>query len=644
MAADGHWRYLNPPGDHLMGFALMHLEQYLSNSSFIRIFSERIMSRSFVAFGSIAVILAVATASFTHAAGFQGMVTDQQGDAIAGAMVTVRFGEPFQEHTVFTDDEGAYAMAGLPGETNHRVRVRRIGWEDLRSWNHQTPQDGMTDLDLTMVRHTDPAMVAAQLPANHWYALVLEKLTDEHEREQFVRQCTYCHQQGNAATRLVRDKQEWDKVLSLMARMGAGLDEKLRVRLPELLNSAYNLETAVPALTEGWEDAHKFSPAPSAQVRRSIVDEYQLGGRSSMQHDMIVHPNGQIYSVDMATDRLFRMDPSVADGARESFRIPAEELGLGGSLASSALPSNSDMRVGPHSLQVDGEGSIWITLAVGNSLAKFDPTDASFVMEPLPGGIYPHTLRVDDRGRIWYTIAVSNHVGMYDPKSGQHEIIRMPARSFGEEVMLRMIPLFMWLSEYVDLDGGGGEGGGLPVPYGIDFAPNGDVWFSQLNAHRIGKIDPDTFELMMIDTPFSAPRRMRFDSQGKLWIPGFSSNLLSRFDPETAEFKSFVLPIEPLGTETPYALNVDRRTDTVWICGTNSDTLISFDTVSEDFTIYPLPTQVTYTRDIDFDDAGGVWTSNSNAPTWQIETGVPRVLRLLPGVDPDVSMRASGSR
>ena len=495
-----------------------------------------------------------------------------------------------------------------------------------------------------MVRHTDPAKVAAQLPANHWYALVLEKLTDEHEREQFVRQCTYCHQQGNAATRLVRNEQEWEKVLSLMARMGAGLDEKLRVRVPELLNSAYDLETAVPALTEGWEDAHKFSPAPSAQVRRSIVDEYQLGGRSSVQHDMIVHPSGQIYSVDMTTDTLFRMDPSVPDGARESFQIPTEELALGGSLASSALPSNSDMRVGPHSLQVDGEGSIWITLAVGNLLAKFDPADGSFVMEPLPGGIYPHTLRVDDRGRVWYTIAVSNHVGMYDPKSGQHEVIRMPARSFGEEVTLRMIPFFMWLSEYVDLDMGGGEGGGLPVPYGIDFAPNGDVWFSQLNANRIGKIDPDTFEFTMIDTPFSAPRRMRFDSQGKLWIPGFSSNLLSRFDPETGEFKNFVLPIEPLGTETPYALNVDRRTDTVWICGTNSDTLISFDTASEDFTIYPLPTQVTYTRDIDFDNDGGVWTSNSNAPTWQIETGVPRVLRLLPGADPDVSMRVSGSR
>ncbi len=585
---------------------------------------------------------ATLAAPLAGAAGLQGHITDEEGLAIAGAMVTARFGEPFQERTVFTDDEGRYTIGGLPAATDHGVRVRRIGWEDVRSWGHQTPAEGMANLDLTMIRHTDPARVAAQLPANHWYALVLEKLTDEHDREQFVRQCTFCHQQGNAATRLVRDRQEWDKVLALMARMGAGLDDDLRARMPDLLNSAYDPETAVPALTKGWENAHEFSPAPSAEVRRSIIDEYQLGGRSSVQHDMIVHPSGQIYSVDMTTDTLFRLDPSVPGGARESFHIPSEGLSLGGLAA--ALPSNSDMRVGPHSLQVDGAGAVWITLAMGNLLAKFDPEDNSFVMEPLPGGIYPHTLRIDDRGRIWYTIAVSNHVGMYDPATGQHETIRVPARSFGEAVVLRALPFIVWLSQYVDFDLGGGEGGGLPTPYGIDFAPNGDVWFSQLNAHRIGRIDPDSFEVTMIDTPFTAPRRMRFDSQGKLWIPGFSSNLISRFDPLTGEFTNYTLPIEPLGTETPYALNIDHRTDTVWICGTNSDTLISFDIASEEFTIYPLPTQVTYTRDIDFDRQGGVWTSNSNGPTWQIETGVPRVLRLIPGRDPDVSMSVSASR
>ena len=259
----------------------------------------------------------------------------------------------------------------------------------------------------------------------------------------------------------------------------------------------------------------------------------------------------------------------------------------------------------------------------------------------MPDGIYPHTLRIDERDRIWYTIAISNHVGVYDPTTGRHEVRRVPARSLGEEFTLRLQPFLFWLSQYVDLDLEGGEGGGLPIPYGIDIAPNGDIWFSQLNAHRIGHIDPETLDITMIDTPFTAPRRMRFDSDGNLWIPGFSSNVLSRFDPATHEFKNFPIPIEPLGTETPYALNVDRRTDTVWICGTNSDTLISFDTANEIFTVYPLPTQTTYTRDIDFDADGGVWTSNSNLPAWQIETGIPRVLRLKPPQDPAVSLRTA---
>ena len=125
----------------------------------------------------------------------------------------------------------------------------------------------------------------------------------------------------------------------------------------------------------------------------------------------------------------------------------------------------------------------------------------------------------------------------------------------------------------------------------------------------------------MIDTPFAGPRRLRFDAHGKLWIPGFSSGVVARFDPATREFREFALPIEPRGSETPYALNVHRPTGHVWICGTESDSLIRFDPAAERFTVFPLPTRVTYTREIDFDAEGRVWTSNSNAPTWQIEGG-----------------------
>ena len=149
-------------------------------------------------------------------------------------------------------------------------------------------------------------------------------------------------------------------------------------------------------------------------------------------------------------------------------------------------------------------------------------------------------------------------------------------------------------------------------------------------ARLVDPLDPETGDIRLIDTPFAAPRRLRFDSQGNLWIPGFSSSVLARFDPRAGTFRTWDLPTEPRGTETPYALNVERRTDTVWICGTQSDTLIRFEPKSERFTVYPLPTRVTYTREIEFGPGGAVWTSNSNLPAWQIEGALPKVIRLEP--------------
>jgi streptogramin lyase len=228
------------------------------------------------------------------------------------------------------------------------------------------------------------------------------------------------------------------------------------------------------------------------------------------------------------------------------------------------------------------------------------------------------------------------------------EIIRVPAGSLMQEVALRAMPYVIAAADWLDVDlaslASEGAAGSAPVPYGIDIAPDGGVWFSQLNQHRLGRIDPESFEIEMIDTPFTAPRRLRFDSQGRLWIPGFSSGLVASFDPKTRAFAEHRIPIEPLGSETPYALHVDRRSDTVWICGTNSDSLIRFEPRSQRFTVYPLPTRVTYTREIDFDAQGRVWTSNSNLPTWQIENGYPRVLRLDPATAPAATRVAEAVR
>src|SRR5262245_35212258 len=583
--------------------------------------------------GCIGIAILPAPADSAAGGRVAGSVVDAKtGEPVAGAMVTLQRGAPAHAITVYTDGAGRFTAPAVEPGPGFSLRARRIGFEDA------TRADALADgvrADLRLERESDPAELAAQLPANRWYQLVLERIEDPAAREELKRQCTYCHQQGSAATRRVREPEEWRKLLSLMGRMGGILSRDLREQLPALLNAAYDPSTAVPALVARMAEPG-FAEPPGPEARRAVIEEWELGGAASMQHDVVLHPDGRLYSVDMSQDRLYRLDPGAPDGDRRSVDIPRGDLPLRGVFASAGPPlrATSNAHVGPDSIQVAPDGSLCITLALGNRLARFDPGSERFEIHELEHGFYPHTLRFDARGRIWYTIAASNHLGMFDPATGEAREQRLPARTFGQALTLRLLPALLWIGRHVDLRSRAAEADGIrmPVPYGIDVAPDGGVWFSQLNEHRVGRLDPETFAIEMIDTPFAAPRRLRFDSTGRLWIPSFSDGLLARFDPATREFRTWQIPVAPAGSETPYALHVDRRTDVVWICGTNSDSLIRFEPESERFTVYPLPTRVTYTREIDFDSEGRVWTSNSNSPTWQIEGGLPRVLRLDPGV------------
>jgi streptogramin lyase len=553
-----------------------------------------------------------------------GRVTTPDGAPVVGALVSARQPEQARTTTVYTDGDGRWALPALEVGRYH-VRARRPGFRD-RTDTVELTAVGPTRHPIVLERETDPRELAWQLPANRWLALATARLPDDAAREEFRRQCTFCHQQGSWATRVPRDPEEWRKLLALMARMGGVLSARVRTALPAALNAAFDEAAYVPALGASFTPP----PPPDVAARRAVITEWEVGTLGSMQHDLAVHPDGRVYTVDTTQDRLYRLDPRT--GERRSFDIPAGDSPLGGVFASQQpIPANANAHVAPHSLQVAPDGTIWITLCLGNKIARFDPRTERFEVWAQEDGLYPHTLRFDARGRVWYTLAVSNQVAMIDPATGLRRTFRLPARSWRETFAVRAVPWVLWLGRFVELDPErAGDAPPLPVPYGIDVAPDGGVWFSQLNAHRIGRLDPETGDVRLIDTPFAAPRRLRFDSQGNLWIPGFSSGVLARFDPRSGEFRTWELPIEPRGTETPYALNVDRRTDAVWICGTQSDTLIRFEPAIERFTVYPLPTRVTYTREIDFDERGAVWTSNSNLPAWQIEGAVPQLIRLEP--------------
>jgi streptogramin lyase len=524
--------------------------------------------------------------------------------------------------SVYSLPDGGFKAPNLVAGL-YDLQVRRAGYEDLVRSDVASDSQS-SDMHLVMTAVNDPNELAWQLPANRWIPLVLEKLSSDARREEFVRQCAYCHQQGSWATRVQRSDDDWRAIFIKMGKLGGTISPELQKELPAAFNAAYDEKNYLHKLTE---PEFVPPPRPDDAAQKATITEWSMGTSSSMLHDIAVHPDGSVWAVDTNGDRLLRLDPQT--NARQEFPIPVGDSPIGGVFHSSGLlqAPGATAHVAPHSLQVAQDGTIWVTLCLGDKVGHFDPRTRKWTIYTQKDGLYPHTLRIDKKGRVWYTLAVSNDVGMIDPSTGEQRVYHLPAASVSQRIALRLMPFAMRAAERLGIQFPAvAEGAPLPVPYGIDIAPDGGVWFSQLNVRRIGRIDPESGSIRMVDTPFSGPRRLRFDSKGNLWIPGFSSNLVARYTPATGQFKMW--PIPTGGVETPYALNVDRRTDTVWICGTASDTLMSFNLTNERFTIYPLPTRVTYTREIDFGKDGSIWTSNSDFPGWQIEAPSPAIIRI----------------
>jgi cysteine-rich repeat protein len=478
-------------------------------------------------------------------AALTGDVNDYHGRPIAGAQVTARDDARAWNVSVFTDGNGHYAFPPL--ETgSYRLSVRVIGFERRERTIEVTPAG--IDVDLGALRSADDPY--AQLPATYYYSL-MDWPTPE-LRANFALACANCHQIGDPLWRKPRSAADWDAVVA-----------RMKFRGPPLLEEAS--ERLIPTMLETFAPDRKLDfqlpDPPRGDATRAVIWEYEVDpvGRNGC-HDLAIGKDGSL-----VTEDGFLVNPQTLE--RRHFPVPQ----------------------GAHSIETGPDGTMWITVTGVDLMTKLDPRtgEVKNYEHPQIGddrGKYPHTLRFDASGRIWYTLTVSNHVAMFDPRTEKFE--------------------------YVDLPGAMDWKGSTPIPvaYGLDVAPDQSVWWTQLLTDTIGVVDPETRAVRSWKSPVKGPRRLYVGPDNVVWVPGYGSSDLGRFDPETEEWKVYPLPTEPPGFELPYALAVNRTTGDVWVAGSNSDTLIRFRPSTEEWTVFPLATPVDFTREIEFDAQGNVWT------------------------------------
>ncbi len=524
------------------------------------------------------------------------------------------------EYTRFSDANGRVRLPDAVGDT--QVRLRKPGYADVVI----APADLSKPSAWRMTAVTEPAVLAEQRPSNAWTATLLAGQDDL--KKEFMAQCGFCHQQGSAFLRRERSAQEWSSTIQRMVRYGARLSSKAQKELPALLEAHWKDINSHP------EKVPAGTPWVSA-LSNAAISELPIGDRFSQMHDFLQHSNGLVYVGDNLQDRLYEINTQT--GAYTVYKVPPQAGdNLGGLLAGRLrdFPKHETYQ-GIHSLvEAPADGHIFITPSYQRRLIEFDPKTKQFIHREIGSGFYPHTVRMDAQNRVWFTLALSNQIGMYDRAANTFTTYDLPFRSFMERLTVKLTPFFFKLigwgvpvANWVKIDA---VSTGVPLPYGIEVTPDGKVWIARLHTAEIASLDPSTGAITMIPTPLKYPRRLRADRDGNLWIAMFGESAVLRYEPKTQKFTPFDLPVQPLGSDTPYALNVDRKRHQVWVNGTNSDGVHRLDIASGQWTHFPLPRKGTFTRDVEFTEDGRVLLSSASFPSWHIEDAQPTLIQLHP--------------
>ena len=579
----------------------------------------------------LCVLSAMATASLTT-------VKDEFGNALSAVMVTAT---PLVSYTLNRSDNG-YPPEGVLNrstisdsgftnkqgqvqfshsqKTGYRYRFRKPGFKD-----HIAEIKPNEKPVIVLQKELDPVLLAASKPANAWLgALELEENLKKH----YILQCGFCHQQGSQYLRRDRTEQEWKEVIYRMVNYGARLSDDAQENLPALLHKNYGRLNKTPSLVPEATDWDGYLSGAS-------IKEFPIGDSFSQMHDLLHHSNGMIYVGDNLQDRMYEINPIT--GEYTVYKLPRETWDQHGGLLGARLKEfpKHETFAGIHSFaQSPKDGHIFITASYQQRIIEFNPTTKKWINHHINDGYYPHTLRVDQNENVWFTLALSNQVGVFNRAQQSFELIDLPSRSFKESITVNLmgvlLKLMSWGLPVANWAGIDRDSTGVPLPYGLDVAPDGGIWFARLHADSIGRIDPVSHDIKMVDTPFKGPRRLRIDGDGGIWIAAFPESQIARFDQEHETFELFDLPVKPLGSETPYSLNIDKARNIIWVNGNTSDALYAYYYELKKWQHYPMPKRVTFTRDVEVAPDGTVFTTNSSFPSWHIEDAQPSLIQLNP--------------
>jgi virginiamycin B lyase len=292
-----------------------------------------------------------------------------------------------------------------------------------------------------------------------------------------------------------------------------------------------------------------------------------------------------------------------------------------GSFREYSLPQSHSGLMRP---AIDHEGRLWFGEMGHNYLAVFDPRTQTFQqMTPPHGhsGIMGVAVAPDDT--IWFAEQYANYIGHYFPSSEQYRIYSLPILTIpdpgnaGKTLLLPSAPNDIaldthggvWFTELnADslgrLDTATGNIRQYPLsakksiqtldPYGITVDQQGMVWFTESSNNHLGRLDPATGKISLFTMPGLGANttlmEIASDAHGTIWATTFTAGLLLSFNPHTSTFTPYYVPSTGNSTGGLYGLTVTAKGQ-VWVTVSAENVIARLDVVGDHFVYYPIPTK-----------------------------------------------------
>jgi virginiamycin B lyase len=226
---------------------------------------------------------------------------------------------------------------------------------------------------------------------------------------------------------------------------------------------------------------------------------------------------------------------------------------------------------------VDHQGRIWFGEMEKNYLASFDPQSKKFVQITPPHGQYGIMgVIVAPDDTVWFAEQIADYIGHYDPKSKHFTTYALPQVSTPDPA-----------NKQHRLS--------LPsAPNELISDQQGDIWFTEMNADAIGKLQVKTGTITQypLTSPPTvqklSPYSITADAQGNIWFTASGESKIGRITPHNGAIHFYSIPKTVQNSDISLMEIIDDPAGMLWITTFNTSNIIRFDPSKGAFTTYQL--------------------------------------------------------